>query len=429
MKEGANIILITIDSLRADHLGCYGYSRDVSPNLDTLANNGVLFQQAIANGSGTWPSTISLLTSSYPLMYGGYERFSSRRTMISEVLREEGYYTAAFISDPFLARLFNHEGFDTIYDGVIGRPSFLDNFARNDTLNFLRKLLVLRRGGILYPRADKINEKAISWLKKRSTKFFIWLQYMDIHNPYQPPRKYVKQFCPHPISMAERFRLNHKIFVKSDEASENEIRALIDLYDAGLRYVDHNIGLLFDRLREMDILHNTLIIITADHGNEFKEHGDFGHHRKLYDELLLVPLIFHGAGMRKNIAIEDLVSLLDIAPTLVEILGIQNKNRNFQGRSLVPLIAGGEDKEESELSGVISEIGHNDSLEMDLNERKISYRTKRWKYIYNQSSEDELYDIRADHRETQNVIEEKKDIAKKIKQEILDHILDVERSE
>jgi len=441
-KESKNVVLITIDSLRADHLSCYGYTRNTSPNLDSLAKKGVLFLQAISNGGGTPEAFPSILASTYPYPYGNvhvdYRNILKNTVTIADVLKENGYRTAAFHSNPFLSRLYGYDrGFNTFEDNLRGTPTFFKEIinrkiryilGRNGKLfNFLGEIIrsyVASRKPPL--RADKINWKAISWVRSHPYKFFIWLHYMDVHYPYMPPKEYLSKLHLRPISKLEMFRLQKKIFSQAD-LSEVELETLINLYDAEIRYVDDNIKLFLDKLEEMSILSNTIIVVTADHGNEFGEHERFGFWT-LYDNVIHVPLIINGPKIGENIVVKDQVSLLHIAPTIIDLSGLQ-KIENFRGESLLPMVKG----EKQTSKAVISVSIHPASI-FPTKDRIISYRTENWKYIHTilydgGNVKRELYDLRSDPGERKNIIEKEAEKAKELESKVLRHILMVQKEE
>jgi len=443
-----NVIFITIDSLRADHLSCLGYHRKTTPNLDNLAKEGVLFKNAISCGPDTPTSIVPLLTSTYILTYviinAGLNKSKTRaeeferigaitseiyrnRITIAEILKDSGYVTAAFHSNPFLSRHFYFgKGFDYFYDSFSSSGRFRKYAIKSKIEEILKKNIQLynfakniynrmHSNNIPYERAEIINKKAISWLKKHKKQFFVWIHYMDVHFPYKPPKRFQLYFRSKPMNNLEMTRLNYKMIHKPEEISENDMRDIIDLYDGEIRYVDYAIKLLLDELSEMNILNDTFIIITADHGEEFGEHGDFAHHHaKLYDEIIRVPLIISNSEYR-NVEIDEPVSLLDVAPTILDLLGIP-KNESFQGRSLVPIIRG-----ERKSSGVISEG-------LQKGKRSISYRTKEWKYIFNEvGAQRELYNIECDPKEKKNLYEKEREKAREFELKIKKHLLKQEK--
>ena len=457
-----NIILITIDSLRADHLSCLGYHRKTAPNIDKLADNGILFTKALACGPDTPTSIVPLLTSAYVLRYyiesGGVDKLRTtveefermrdvileiykHNTTIAEALKSHSYNTAAFHSNPFLSRYYHFgKGFDYFYDSltflglkkygikrkiteILEKNSRLYDLAWYAYKNVCDKLKLggSGRGGgdVPYERANEINKKAISWLKKHKENFFVWIHYMDVHFPYKPPKEFQFDSC----SKLEMSNLNYKMLTRPEELSKDEIKAIINLYDGEIKYTDYAIKSLLEELSKMGILDDTLIIITADHGDEFGEHGDFAHyHAKLYDESLHVPLIIInsqlspyracgvvGQSLTKNIRIDEPVSLLDVFPTILDLMGIP-ATESFQGRSLMPIIRG-----ERKSSAVISES-------LQKGKRNISYRTKEWKYILNEvESRRELYNTINDPEEKENLYEKERKRAKEFELKVTKH--------
>lgn len=455
MKKRKNVILITIDSLRASNLSCLGYPVKTSPYLDKLAKEGILFKNAISCGPDTPTSITPLLTSSYVLTYlmkserlkkfeFGREKeldklsgrnnefeiigaitseFHRNRTTISKVLKLYGYNTAAFHSNAFLSSHFNfRKEFDYLYDSI---TSLQKNTIKSKIEKILNKSMQLKNfvkhvynkihsNNVPYDRAEIINKKAISWLKNHKTDFFIWIHYMDVHFPYKPQKKFQHYFRSKSLNNLEMSILNDKItqndyLTKPIGMSEEEISTLIDLYNGDIRYVDYSIKSLLEELKRMDILKDTLIVITADHGEQFWEHGEFGHGANLYDELIRVPLIIYNSEY-KNIEIDETVSLLDASPTILDLLGI-SENKAFQGTSLIHIIKG-----EKKSPGVISET-------FGKGKRNISFRTKKWKYILNDTvGQPELYDLESDPKEEKNLAETEGRKAKEFELKIMEHI-------
>lgn len=446
-----NVILITIDSLRADHLSCLGYHKNTTPNLDNLAEEGVLFTNAISCGTDTPTSMAPLLTSTYVLthfvMKGGLDKLRNKiekkadklknrleefkiisavtfeiyknKTTIAKILKDRGYATAAFHSNPFLSRYFNlDKEFDYFYDSFsyLGgsrkykiriREILEKNIRVYTIIKYLYNKLLI--DNTPYDRAEIINEKVITWLKNQKSNFFVWIHYMDVHFPYKPLKKFQRYFRSKPMSNLEMSIINYKMTHKPNEISEDEVNDIIDLYDGEIKYVDHAIKLLLHELGKMNILNSTLIIITSDHGDEFRDHGNFVHDAKLYDELIRVPLIIYNSTY-KNIKIEDPVSLLDVSPTILDLFGIPSPE-SFQGRSLIPIIRG-----ERKSLGVISECIGKEKL-------KISYRTKDWKYIIDEiAGKYELYNLKIDPKEVNNVYKEEREKAKELELKIREHI-------
>ena len=436
-----NVILITIDAFRADHLGCLGYAKKTTPYMDKIAREGVLFSNAFSYGSNTLTSVMPMMTSSpfIPYFLHGIDaaklinlhdalerykeivrRLYSLKVTIAGALREQGYETAAFHSNPFLTSYFGY-GKDFLYfDDSIAKYGIrkkIEAKAKVVLKNSRLKNLVWRlysliyRNEVPYVRAEAINKKAISWLRtKKPEKFFVWLHYMDTHIPYKPP----KSFRPS-ISSVKMSLLNRKI-LNREYISDSELSQAIELYDGSIRYVDYSIKCLLEELNEMGILENTIVVITADHGEEFKDHGGFIHEpTKLYDELTHIPLIIYNTEY-KNITIDETVSSIDIAPTMMGMLNLPNAE-TFQGRCLLPITESGRSY------GVVNEGGGVQALTGNL-KMIVAYRTKRWKYIQDEvRNRKELYDMKRDPKETENLYEVERDVAEDLESRIRELIL------
>lgn len=439
--------LITIDCLRVDHLSCYGYPRPTTPNIDSVAKDAVVFTNAFSNGPYTTTSFPSILTSAILLRYSGEDLALPReRSTIPEILQKNGYLTAAFHSNPYLSSEFGYAKGLSYFEDFGAEPigkeerirgakgqihglmanlnnkilTTLDMRGLHDTtmykafklLSFYYVCLI----GYFGARADgaTITEKAISWLEKNRNSF-VWLHYMDVHGPYVPPKKYRDRFCSERISNYKQASTLYKRETPK-LVSKEEVDVLIDLYDAGVCYVDTCIGDFITRLKAMEIYDNSLIIITADHGEEFKEHGGFGHKCKLYDEHLHVPLIMKMPGSTHHQKVNGLCSLIDLGPTILDVLEIPT-NPNFEGANLLPMIKGKE-------SGRPWVLGVCGLLDEESGEKKklISLRTEKWKYIFKEAGEDELYNLLSDPGEKRDLIKINFEKAEKLKSKLIELI-------
>lgn len=459
-ENRGNIILITIDSLRADHLSCYGYERETSPNIDKFAERGSLFKQAIANGNHTRITFPVIFSSTYFFSYRFLEKreegFSNRlfddRPYLPEILKRNGYKTAGFNSNPFLTERFGYDrGFDVLYDPLekekkTGEEKFVKSFVRNHLdpnsslfrfLKFFYNRFSSKDVKLPYARSWEITKNALSWIGNNcDSPFFIWLHYMDVHHPYLPPKEHLMQFSDKFIPAREAITLHTKMLKKPDSISNNDIKKLIDLYDGCINYLDHWIGNFLDALEDMDLLGNSLVILTADHGDAFGEHGDFGHgeiRANLYDEIVRVPLIIQTSKSKEN-KIENQVNLLDIAPTILDFSSIPEPSE-MMGNSLLGTLAGNykgravfsESLDIGEGRAYLDEkhFGGGSKNETNLIKRKgiISCRTENWKYIHRMNAPCELYNLKMDPNEKRNLIDEQKEIAEKFKFKVLQHIV------
>lgn len=288
------MVLITIDTLRADALACYGSGNDTSPNLSRLAKQGVRFANVTAASPWTAPSVASITTGKYPDEVGVRDLnhgLPRSVTTLAERLKRAGYATGAVVSNTLAGPEYGHDqGYDFMYclryKDDEGAPSFT---------------------------ADRVTDKALEWMRSAKAPFFLCVHYTDPHDPYLPPD--VK-------SDLSRTRLLQSDF----EPSMKE--AVKACYEAEVAFMDREVGRLFDA-----IARDTLVVFTGDHGEEFQEHGGYLHGHTLFQELLSVPLLFRGPGVPQGAAIYAPVSHVDITPTLLDYAGIPEK---LSGESLRP---------------------------------------------------------------------------------------------
>ena len=300
------VILVSIDTLRADRLGCYGYARPTSPFLDRLCAEGVVFENASAPASWTIPSHASLLTGLYPRSHGlrrQRDRLPADVETLADMLWAEGFATGAVVNVPLL----NERGFERGFESyTYVRPATDDKGA-----------------------ADTINSLALSWLfRHRTERFFLFLHYYDVHSDYRALPRY-RRMLVKPYQGPFRGRTSELRQVRRRELAlgEADARHLSDLYDAGIRQLDDSLGKLFRALQRAGALGEILVIVTSDHGEEFLEHGDVLHGRTLYQELVRVPLIFWGHGVPRGRRVDAPVSLVDVLPTVRSLLGIASPLR------------------------------------------------------------------------------------------------------
>lgn len=314
-----NVVLISLDTLRADHLGSYGYPRNTSPHLDDLAKKGILFEKAISQSSWTMPSHASLFTSFYPsdlnLVYFPYPgRISENTTVLTELLKEEGYATACFHGGSFLDEGF---GFDQGFD-------------------------VYKSNG---QRMEQNTKDIYAWLSENhDKKFFLFLHNFNVHTPYTAPEPYRSYFTNNSIStdinsfMGDIKRLYRQSGSLPYE-NNSDLEYVVSQYDGEIAHLDHLIGQLLEELITRGLLNKTIIIVTSDHGEEFLEHGDFGHVRSLYDELVHVPLILWAPTLPEGRVVSHQVRLIDVMPTVLDLLGISYSEK-VRGVSLVSSVFG-----------------------------------------------------------------------------------------
>ncbi len=398
-KEDINVILIVIDALRADHLGCYGYPRETSPYIDVFAKEQALFKHCYTQASWTKPSVASIFTSLYPTMHQTILRgdaLPDEVTTLAELIHQQGYITYSYVANPSLKVIFNfNQGFD-----------FFDDYLMRDKLYYvalrnLRKRLPLLEGiignRIDWTGRDNIklaNKRIIPWLKKyKDENFFMYIHYMDPHAPYSPPRPYKNMFP----------------YDKKDNNSKN-----ISLYDGEIRFADEHIGKLFAKLKSLGIYDKTLIIITADHGEAFGEHGDYAHGHTIYQEQLWVPLIVkHVEHIPQGRIIETQVRSIEIMPTILDALNISYAG-HLEGTSLLPLLRNKEEMNRYEDIFIEQNYNHEYIL-------KGILRNNIWKYIFTEESKlrdvkklgaEELYNLVDDPGELNNLVRQEAKVLK-----------------
>ena len=346
-----NILFITIDALRADHLGCYGYERNTSPVIDSLGRAGVLFEHCISQGNSTELAMGSLFTSLYPSFHRvrRADRSASRLPpgvpTLAGAMRAAGFRTVGFMDNPYLKREWGlARGFDKIHEFHYG---YLDLIP----VRYLMKIGLMtppdRTPLVPIPRAAAVVDDAIEELRRlHSDHFFLFIHFMDVHHPYIPPADpYQSLFVSPGASTTDAISLwshNWSNFkhVASDRSliSEADRLRIIDFYDGAIRYVDTELRRLFAELSRLHLQDNTLVILSADHGDEFLEHGDIFHQSQyLYDELIHVPLIMNCPDALPSARVPKIVRHIDVMPTLIEIVGATDIE-SMLGQSLVPLL-------------------------------------------------------------------------------------------
>jgi len=402
-----NFLLLTLDTLRADMLSCYGYDYPTTPNIDRLAASSIRFKQAITGGSWTQAAFPVLLTSSYASMYGGcLGPLAPERPSPVEALATHGYTTAGFSTSPLLSRVYGYQrGFHHFVDltpdesdPALRRLKGGERLLRSPLTHHVSGLMGKRtRPARIYVSAAELTKNFCDWLDGSQSPFLAWLHYMDIHWPYHREETLID-----PRDIAQAWRdLGHLHGANWNGATLNSTQRdhYRQLYQEALQYTDAQIGRLLNYLDAEGYLANTVIILVSDHGEEFLERKHWGHFEtNLYDEILRVPLIIHGPGSTTGQEIQRQVRLLDIMPTILD-LGECPPPDGLEGTSLAPLWTQSEVKYEVEES--ISEMWRTER-------HIIAVRTEAFKYIWDSRCPDrpELFDLEADPGERHNVCEQ-----------------------
>ncbi len=426
-----NILLITIDALRADHLGVYGYDPEISPHIDALARQGVVFDQAIAQSSWTLQSVSSFITSLYPTELQIYcprespdcsTTVDPLRVTIAELAQQAGYHTQAFVNNAWLQPEYGFlQGFDQAVYFREAEPFDLPSLYRHPFLRFLKVYLpsfddLFREGhrrlfawDFLEQEGRASNTHAHRFLRTHTEeRFFLWLYYMEPHTRYNPTRP----FRPLPpdvlASRGEEYWRNITFEPLGDLgpqiATSDDVKALISLYDGEIRDVDWLVGEVVAELDRLGLRDRTLIVLMADHGEEFMEHGGFTHGRTLYQEIVRVPLIFSGPLIEQpGRRISTPVALLDLLPTLADLMGVPVP-AEARGQSLAPVLQGKE--AEPKERPIFSEGKNRDPFDLQM------VLDGGYKLLYSASRQTvELYDLRSDPEEQVNLAKVQAEVA------------------
>ncbi len=315
-----NVVLITIDTLRADHVGSYG-GPVPTPAMDTLALEGTQIDRAFTPVPSTGPAVVSLLTGTHPWRHGVLLNAVTPRAglpSLPERLQTAGFETAAFVSSYVVSARF---GFDRGFDLHHFTPS---HGAKPNAGDY--------RTQHWWSRGDETTDAVLRWLNSRGeTPFFLWVHYMDPHDPYRPPAGFERP-DDEPVDLA------HKRLSSETEGHER-LRTLIRYYRGSVAYTDFQIGRVLDELRAQNLLDQTLIILTADHGEGLGDHALLGHGYNLHDELVRVPMIFRGPQIPAGLALHGLAQLEDLMPTTLSMLGLPY-GESLDGVDLSPWLRG-----------------------------------------------------------------------------------------
>lgn len=448
MVKEPNILFIVIDALRSKNLGCYGYRRPTSPHIDKLAQEGILFENAFCCANTTDPSLTSIFSGKYPLSHGitqhaervrieHIRRFNESGTyLLPEILKTIGFHTLAV---DWLGR-WHRRGYD-YYSGILELHRFKPHtlllnvlLGRLPTIPQTTLHRIARPLFSLSERKDIDNakimtDKAISLIKQyHREKFFIFIHYWDVHAPYGTPEPYIDEFAKQDYEneqsveeVLKKFDREHRAYARRRiPKGVQSIEEVLARYDASIAFVDNEVGRLLTVLEELGILDQTLIILTADHGESLLEHGIYFEHHGLYDVTIKVPLIFRYPPSAKNSRVQGMVQHVDLIPTILDILGLDVGAFDFDGKSLVPLLDDGE------------QIRSAVYVEEFRDEKKRTIRTPNYKFISALSERDascklcgyvhggtkELYDVNKDGEEIHNIFQENRNLAMDLKDKL-----------
>ncbi len=442
MKKRPNVILITIDSLRADHCGFMGYEKNTTPNIDALAKESIVFTQAYSTAPMTAQSLISLLTSTYPLDYNGPRKIEKPRVLLSEVFKKEGYTTAVFTSNAYISNFFGYNRGWDFFEYLAPPFEIRKNRFQEKFKKIFKKISFNTFPQIFFwikyleykkerKKPDFNEEKFwkgipdfliihtfkefVEAMKKK--EFFAWIHCMGVHAPYLPFNQLLKRSC---LSLSDIEILSlpghFAAFPNKKPLRElvtKNLQKIKDFYNQAIQYTDFWIGSLLNFLREKKLYQETLIVLTSDHGEEFLEHGETNHPCQLYNELLHVPLLIK-IPEKPPQKITKKVSLIDLAPTLCEVLNI-SPSSTFKGKSLFapnsnPFLfhqTGFNEKKEGVFKYVEIE---------KITQCKVASQFQNWKYILDHGNgQEELYNLSKDPKEQNNIASKESKILVKMR--------------
>lgn len=417
-----------------------GGAEGLSPTVDALAARGALFRQAITNGPRTPSAFPAIMCSLYPFL-SGEQGVPESATTLAEAMHAAGYRTAGFnLDNPYLAAACGYgRGFEQFEDfwnedcrdqtlrskrrGPWGRAkkAIQSAIGRRDLafLLFFQLMFVTKRA--TFTGGRRTTDKAIEWTcKDRDAPFFCWLHYMDVHFPYLPANmnRSLRDRCGYVRAMLGILAGSYGY----------ALRRMRDLYNQKVALVDSELARLMNALRARGLDENTLIMVTSDHGEMFREHGGYTHGPQPYDELLRVPLIFAGPGIPPGRVVEQQMGLIDLAPTLLDFAGIARPD-GYQGRSARRLI---ESAEEEGTDCIFSEASHRGGRRSRQKAkdkyRIVSCRTPDWKYIFDDEGPTrELYDLHRDPTEQHNLVDLCPDRTQEMHARVLQHLEELDR--
>jgi len=433
-----SVLLVTVDCLRSDHVGFMGYDLPTTPFLDGIAHEGFVIPNAIATGVPTYYSVPAILGSRYPLALGrDILGIASSEPTIASALHDVGYATAAFSAgNPYLSRRFGYDlGFDTFHDflkadgntpadnkfdganrgwasrlnhalqkirpsmGVLGRiydEVYFEYCQRitpvSESLDFLRR----------FPAADVIVDHACDWLSSHcDVPFFLWLHLMDPHSPYYPKEAAIYRLSQKPVSAQRACYLN-SYWNRSDirpRRLERHRQEMVALYDAGVRWVDEQIKRLVEYLRQSSRWDNCIFALSADHGEEFLEHGRRYHAPQLSEELIHVPLLLRFPGNAKRKQDKSPFSLIHLAPTLLDAASVPAP-KGFHGHSHLDRMHRGQRFDDVAISECVAGCTNPFRPENRMGSRILAVRESRYKLVLSfDPVAESLYDLDADPSE------------------------------
>jgi len=447
-----NVLFVVMDTLRADHLGCYGYFRGTSPVMDRLAEEGVLFEDFYASGVPTGPGFTSLVTGMFPVNHRFYltphnfpdsYQVDDNIVTLAEVMWENGYVTAAL-------------------DNLVNFRSHMKHFTRGYEYHI--NVTGTARWLHHHITADMVNRRLLPWIRAHSDeRFFLFVHYWDPHTPYNQPKEYQNLFhhergnlsdlkvreAPAGYQYVPGWGKADQIFEGDEQVWRSPIPGetfargrSIDLYDGEVAYVDNRLGQVIDALRDEGILEDTLVVVTSDHGEQLGQHGLYGH-TGLHDANVYLPLIMrYPKKLPRGRRVRGFAQHADVASTIFELAEVPLEEtlaglrgfaesspgpsdiRGFtDGRSLLPLVGGRRVREEVFVETTSPQLRRKVDRVTVMLAGQRAVRTGEWKYIrHMEEGGAELYNVKADPMEVINLAEEERDTARRLEEKLTEWV-------
>lgn len=420
-----NILLIVIDATRAKNLSLYGYSRPTTPNLERFAERCVVYDTAISPAGWSLPAHASMFTGLYPSKHGAHDQhkfLSPEHITMAEWLHARGYDTLAFCDNAYVGPSTGLDrGFDRFNKDFNNTPDYLREINRKLNIG-LASLLGQRDSGARH--ANKQVQSALRHLQPSEKPFFMFIHYSEPHAPYRLPRKF-RCFMPDGISFRSAQQVNQdpwKYLIDPDSMDEEDFKALTAIYDAEIAYADERIAQVLGWFEERNILDETMVIITADHGENIGDHKMMAHKYCLYDTLLHVPLLIQfPTGSVKPDRFTHQVQTLDIFPTIMSMLGEASSEtyRSLQGYDITSSERHEFTIAEQSLPDLTTFYKRYPGVDVSRYDRSLKMiRTDRYKYIWASDGNHELFDLQVDPDEEQNIIKDQQKIAKDLDRQL-----------
>jgi len=429
-----NILLVVMDTTRADHLSCYGYPKPTTPNIDRIAREGVLFENAYSSAVWTLAGHASIFTGMTPSRNGANGEniyLDEGFITLAELLAACGYRTAGFCNNAWVSEFTGtDQGFQHY------RKMWLKEYGQNMLLSFGAYRLLQNLFTYVPPvgSVEATTGEVMAWMKENEDKpFFVFINLMEAHPPLDYRQPFTDPFLPEGIGVEEVRSVNqnpYSIWAGKQTMSPEAFQAYQALYDGELAYMDHHLGKFFDGMRAAGLMENTLVILTADHGEQMGEGGFLGHHFGLRDAVIRVPLILRGPAnlVPRGVRVDANVQTLDILPTAVALMGIQDMDiwKGLQGKSLLPLPGNEDRRVVAEEYEALLEMKFVEAFEPDFDVQEIyGHRSRAWvrdpyKYVAHEEKAEEVYDRSRDPEEVENVAGQVPSVLRRMRDEVVE---------